>query len=456
MSTGNWLGTKAGGARLSRRGMLIAGGLLLAGCGGRERPQIESKDAGSTRDKNKRRLREILDRQAKAVKEKDEKAYLADLDSSNAELIEHERMVFANLRQFEFAEFGYNTQRLIAHGDHTFGPVFRIAQLVADESPVGAAPAETFRYRLAPKDGGQLVIAEITPATNENQNDAMLNGPLAHEAWNMTPLRVVQAAEDVWLVGDKSVPDLEKYARAAAAEAAIVGKLWGSRTRFPGNVMYLTRDDDNYREWFSLGRSSTFLPEISGFQTSRIGVRKNGQVYPDQHAGAATVINLKNIRDYYSGEDPRVTMHHELAHSVTAQMRATPSILSDLGAPTWAVEGFATWATGVRWPSEAGRYRRQLRANLGSFKGLPSSKNFYGAKRGFNYLLGWSVFAYIAQTKGRDAAVEFYAQVIPLNDTLEPFVELPIFDGICERALGTSAGAFLEGWKRFVRGGAGA
>ncbi|GIJ22280.1 hypothetical protein Vlu01_29040 [Micromonospora lutea] len=435
--------------------MLVAGGLLLAGCGGRERPSIESKDAGSARDKNKRRLREILDRQTKAVKEKDEKAYVADLDSSNTELVEHERMVFANLCQFEFAEFGYNTQRAIPYGDHTFGPVFRITQLTADESPVGATPAETFRYRLAPKDG-RLVIAEITPATIETQNDSMLNGPLAHEAWNMTPLRVVQAAKDVWLVGDKSVPDLEKYASAAAAEAANVGKLWGGRARFPGNVMYLTRDDDNYRAWFSLGSSSTFLPEISGFQSSRIGVRKNGQVYTEQRAGAATLINLKNIRDYYAGEDPRVTMHHELAHSVTAQTRATTSIISDLGAPTWAVEGFATWATGVRWPSEASRYRRQLRAELGSFRGLPSSKDFYGAKRSLNYLLGWSIFAYIAQIKGRDAAVEFYAQVIPLNDTLEPFVELPIFDGICERTLGTSAGAFLEGWKRFVRRGAGA
>lgn len=140
-----------GNLKLSRRGLLLTG-LLVAGCGGPQRPTIRDLDSHghSDSDPNRKRLEEILQRRAKAVLDKDEQAYLADLDQSNAELIDHERLVFDNLRQFELAEFFYITERIRPDldGKPVFGPVIRVARLSVDATEAGVFPAEAFRYTL--------------------------------------------------------------------------------------------------------------------------------------------------------------------------------------------------------------------------------------------------------------------------------------------------------------------
>jgi hypothetical protein len=82
-------------------------GLLVAGCGS-ARPTIDSlDDEGQSGGPTKQDLQRILDRRAEAVRHRDEAAFLADLDQSNKELVQHEKMVFANLRQLQFSDFHY-------------------------------------------------------------------------------------------------------------------------------------------------------------------------------------------------------------------------------------------------------------------------------------------------------------------------------------------------------------
>jgi hypothetical protein len=433
-------------------------GLLVAGCGGAKRPTIESQDNSSAESADMKRLREILDRRARAVQQKDESAFLADLDRSNEKLLQHEKMVFANLRQFKFNEFRYITDRILSgtedKGEYAFGPVIQIAQLPVDAGPGGVAPAETFQYRLVRKDG-KLVVKDIAPTTQDNAQDVSFNGPLANAPWNFGPLRVIQAG-NVWLASDGSVSELDRYAAAAEDEARKVEALWGDRLRFPGHVLFFTRDPASFRTWFGLGTASNFDESVEGFQIPLNGVRKDGRVYDGQYAAARVVVNLKST-DLFK-DDPRLVIRHELAHAVTCRATASTPGFAGLGAPTWAVEGFARWVEGLDNAAAKSGIRARAASGVaaGTFNGqLPLTKTFYGKDVGFNYDVSSTIFAYIERSKGRDTAVEFYANVIKYTDMIgTPFTQLPAFQGICERVLGKSNGALLQDWAGFVRGGA--
>ncbi|GAA3780051.1 hypothetical protein GCM10022225_80360 [Plantactinospora mayteni] len=439
--------------------MLLGAGLLVAGCGGPERPTISSADNTSEEDAQKKRLVEILDGRAKALQAKDEAAFLADLDQSNDKLIEQEKALFANLRQFKFKQFRYLSNKAmlpdIVEGGSEFGPIIQIAQLDVDDGPGGVAPGETYKYRLVRKDG-KLVVGGITGANLSNASDGAMSGPLADSPWHFGPLKVIQAG-NVWLAADRTVSDLDRYAAVAEREARWVEALWGDRTRFPGHVLFFTKDAENLKKWFSVGASDKgedFIETILGFQHRTDGVRKDGSVYKGQYAGARIAVNLGNI--LRSKEDPARTVRHELAHAVTSRATVVTSIGALFGAPTWAVEGFASWTEGVDNAGNRASVRSEVARGVaaGKFKGrTPDQTEFYGKDISFNYALGSTVFRYAEQTKGRDAAVEFYARIIEHIEG-SGFTATPAFDGICQRVLGMSGGAFMERWAGFVRRGA--
>lgn len=304
------------------------------------------------------------------------------------------------------------------------------------------------------------MVTKIEPATPETVEDSTLGPLLAREPWNFTPLQVIQAGS-VWLAADRSVSDLKRYADMAESEAQWVEKLWGDRLRFPGHLLFFTRDPEVYKTWYYWGSQPHFLENIEGFQPSVGGVRKNGEIYANQFAGARVVVNLQNVKTFSNG-DPQAVLRHELVHAVTARARATSSTsFSGLGSPTWAVEGFAVWATSLERPADRSHERAFVAHGVSRrmFTGEPPlSTEFYSAdaeKRYFNSVVSASIFSYVAKLQGKEAAVEFYEQVIRYNDQEgEPFHQVPAFDGICQRVVGKSGGAFLEEWARFVRNGA--
>jgi hypothetical protein len=446
------------GAGWSRRAVLLAG-LAVAGCGHERRPTIEGVAEETSGEPTGNDLQQILDRRAKAVQNSDERTFLADLDQSNETLVQHQKMLFANLRQLKFGNFSYVAERIAGSreqsGAYRFSPVIQVAQLTTDAGPGGVAPAETFQYLLVRKDN-KLVVTEIVAATRSNAEKLRITGPLADAPWNTTPLKVLQAG-DVWLAGDDSVPDLDRYAAAAQAEAHKVEALWGQRIRFPGYILFFTKNNANFRTWFSFGAASNFSADVEGVQVPLRGVRKTGQEYAGQYAGSRVVVNLRSTA--IGGDDPQVVMRHELAHAVTARAMAVSmgGFIGVLGAPAWAVEGFARWVETLEYPNRKSQVHAIVASGVaaGRFHGKPPlSKTFYGPDAGFNYDVGASVFTFIEQTKGRDAAVEFYASVVQYNDTEETAVaDAPVFNAICKRVLGVPGATFLQRWSGFVRGG---
>lgn len=435
-------------------GLLAAGGLFVAGCE-RERPVIESEDYVDSASSMRNRLRDILDRQAQAVLDRDEEAYLADLDQSNQQLIEQEKRVFANVRQFDFADFRHildqTSEEKQDDGTTVFRPVIRVIKLTADEGPGDVAPAEMFLYRVREQDD-KLVVTEIVGATEDNHESLNLTEPFAEAPWYTDRLRVVNVNGKVWLVGDETVDDLDDYAAVAERELAVVEDLWGDRTKFPGHVLFFTRDRSNFHDWFGVGRTETFDPDVLGLQIPLLGVRKDGILYRDQFVASRIVVNLASIEA--KNTEPRITIRHELTHAVTARAELTVGFTRP---PIWAIEGFARYSETVGNPERANWILAIVADGVraGKFTGEPpASKGFY-EDSGFNYCLGASVFILAERLKGRDAAVELYASIIKRPDPLDvSFFDLPIFDGIARRVLGMSGDAFQSRWASFVRSGA--
>lgn len=451
-------GAGCGGSRWSRRAVLLAG-LAIAGCGHQPaHPVIEQSDQPKAGDEMVvDALSGIAQRRAKAVLGQDESAFLADLDPSNTKLIKAQKMIFANLRQF-----GFHTLRFVTpatsvaptRGVYRF-PVVQITQLSIDEAIGGVAPAETFEYSLS-KRGEKVTVTDIVAVTSSNAGQYRTDPNVFADApWNTTPLTVVRAGH-VWLAGDHTVPDLGRYAAAAQSEAKRVERLWGRRTRFPGYLLFFTRDDDNFRAWYGASASGNFGTDVEGFTFPREGVRANGDVYTDQYASARIVVNLSSTQ--VVSDDPALVMRHELAHAITTRAERVDASLDTLAiaAPNWAIEGFARWMETVDNPSRAASVRREVAAGVaaGKFHGVPPrSDEFYQRDVFFNYALGSTVFDFVEQAKGRDAAVEFYATVIRYPDVEDmPLVKHEVFNDICHRIMGTSSTAFLARWAGFVRG----
>jgi len=439
------------GAGWSRRALLagcgLAGGLALAGCAEKSRPAIVDQGGPAASDPHARALKQILDRRAKAMEQGDERAFLADLDQNNAELIRQQKMFFANLRQFKLTTFryiaGFFGDGKAENGVYRFAPVHEVIQLEADAGPGGVSPAATFQI-LAVQRGDQLVITELTRFTAGNAEKLDVIGLPATAPWYTTPLTVKRSG-NVWLAGDASVTDLDRYAAPAGAEARTVEQLWGSRARFPGHVLFFTKDQNNFATWFDVGNASNYSTTVEGYEIPQYGVRQNGEVYREQYAGARILVNLKSITSFE--EDPRLVMRHELAHAVSSRAMAIGGLWM-LGPPLWAVEGFA------RWTERKGEAMRRYAAP--KFKGrVPTSADFYGKDIQHNYALSSTVFDFVERIKGRETVVEFYESVIRYSDMKgESVVDLPIFEGICARVLGMPPTDFKRRWAAFVRTGA--
>ncbi|RJL23236.1 hypothetical protein D5H75_33235 [Bailinhaonella thermotolerans] len=430
----------------------LAGLLGVAGCQSAP-PAFDTRDEPATGGVPE--LEAMLARRAAALKSKDERAFLADLDTSNADLIARERRLFANVTQFQFRDLHYITAKAntVEHGGFWHvAPVIAVMRLTADAGPGGVAPGEAFQYKLA-RGRGRPMIADIVPITRGNAAEVAgaVDGAFANAPWHSTPLTVIQSG-NVWLAGDASVPDLARYADAARGEAAKIEALWGSRVRFPGHVLFFTRDRKRFRAWYEVGDVDRF----EGLEIPLRGVRGGGEVYGEQYAGSRILVDLAAIEKWK--DDPRHVMRHELAHAVTARASAVIPGVGWLDTPRWAVEGFARWVENLEDPARADVQRaivaRGVRA--GTFTGRPPlSKTFYGPDITFNYALGSTVFSFAERLKGQEAAVELYAAVIRYSDsTGTPLVEAPIFNAICRRVMDMDGEAFLARWAAHVRAGA--
>lgn len=446
------------GQGIGRRAALaaLAAGALSACTGGT--PTLDVTDTPvSTRDQDggpsRAVVADLLQRRTQAVRDRDERAFLADLDPSATSLLAQQRMLFGNLVQFRFSklEFGRaegwrSFTKPLGTDRFTVESVLHRLRLQADDGPEGVDPGEIYDYDLAYRDSRWLITGIRPTSTAE----AEITGAMNAAPWNLTPLTVRHQGR-VTLAADATVTDLDSYIAVADEENARVAALWGSRPKFPGNVLFLSRNPAALSRWYGTGQ---IIVERDGVMigASRTGIRASGELYHGEAVAARILVNLARMGRRNYNLTPRLVMRHEMVHAVTSR------IWPGFGHPAnWAIEGYAMYGELLPEPAQAARERAWLAARVRSaFRGsLPATKTFQDGSLDtvhYNYLLSWTVFTFVAQRKGASAATEFYSQFVQVSEPDSTSILVtPRGESICRTVLGMSSRQFLQEWSAYVR-----
>ena len=419
----------------------IAVCVALSGCATQPR--------AGTSDKLADAVSRMLDQRNRALERGDRPAFVVDLDPADGNLVEHEQMVFDNLRQLRFATLSYQLGSSggvkldasdAANTHHRAATLFlvRLRMKVAD---VDTAPAEArFAYLLAPVDG-RLRIVGIDAVGKASRY--FLTGSQHDLPWELTPLKVVSQG-DVILAGDGTVQNLEGLARAAADASVEVRRLWGDRPAPKASLFFLTRNEDTFAKWFGPAGD---LRQAEGITFAVQGASSLSLNRP-AFVGARSTVNLASS---LASSDTPLLMRHELAHALTILAQfpvlATPR---SAGPQRWVVEGFARWVEVLGSGAEQQRLLDTVRSAVrsGAFTSrLPPNEMFYGqSTAALNYAVAWSVFSLLQERLGVDKTVGVYADTLRLGSGASSD-----FDRALTRA-GMDPPAFMTKWLAFVRG----
>lgn len=413
----------------------------LSGCATQPRPAGSDKLAGAVSG--------MLAQRNSALERGDGPAFVADLDPANGNLVEHEQMVFENLRQLRFAILSYQLGSSggvtldasdAANTYHRQATLFlvRLRMQVAD---VDTAPAEArFAYLIAPIDGRPRIVGidAVGPASRY-----FLPGSQHDLPWELTPLKVISQV-DVILAGDGTVKDLDGLARAAADASVEVRRLWGERTAPKASLLFVTRNEDTFARWFGPARD---LRQVEGLTFAVQGASSLSLNRPG-FVGSRTTLNLTSSQ---ASSNMSLLMRHELAHALTVLAQFPVLAATRTAGPQrWMVEGFARWVEVLGSPSEQQRQLDIVRsaARSGTFTSrLPPNEMFYSQSTvALNYAAGWSVFSLLQERLGVDKTVGVYADAVRLGSGGNSD-----FDKALMRA-GMDPPMFTTLWQAYVRG----
>jgi len=367
---------------------------------------------------------DMLDRRTQALRTGDETRFLADLDPKQPDLLQRERMLFANLRQFQFSEirlhqfFPPDIAKPIDLQDGKAVEVgvllsYRLAGIDTGGTQDG------FDYTIVPRNGRPVVTKIDINALGSDSNNV---------PWELVPLRVARSG-NVSVAADDTAGDPAALAGAIGAADQQVRRLWGSRPAAPGTLVFASADPTRTRSWFFAGLAATI--ETSAFVSRVRAADEHGIISGDVIGGRMILTTGRIPADQIPG-----TYRHELAHAISA-----PLSMFKPEPPPWATEGYASW---VEDPNNKVRldYVRNA-VKQGTFTGrLPDNATFYELARiHLDYGLGLTVFRFIAGKWGAERASDVYADVLSGKS----------LDAATTRVLAIDQATFLQQWVAYVR-----
>ena len=355
-------------------------------------------------------FQELLARRSDAMNERDQKAFLVDLDPTKAKLIRGQKLLFKNLgklplESFEYEVRSYQPPTPVDSGNPggRFNPgsatiEARVQFADADPRPTAARYFAKVEFK-----NGKLLITDIS-------NRGTVN-PYSPAPWDATDLTVVRTTHMVVGV----TPDARGRAREVAnlAERAYETSrgLWPRRSQNEF-IIFATGKRSTFERWygyrnrtpdFSVGRAIT-VPTCCETKDETLGDSTSTHIILDLHRMEEQI-------------DLEWTLAHELTHAVS-QPRAD----ADYEVPTWAVEGYAEYV-GIQLLDKRGYFAfwaRDVReyVNDGKFRDrLPTDKNFYGKSVAINYALSVRFFEYLAGEYGESTVKNFFFYLNAMDDT---------------------------------------
>jgi hypothetical protein len=378
-------------------------------------------------------IQQLLDRRAAAVTKHDEKAYLADVDSSRPNFVQHEKDEFANLQALDLSAFtltvtavgkypsGDVDPALNASFDHGLTSVavtVRYSVRGLDDTPV-AAPWIPY---VGQKDGHWVLADELTKGDKLPEGTGGL-------PWQTGPVVVKRSAHVVAVISkdDEGIaPQLLDF-----AETGVTNALHFLPTGWPGKVLVTAVSDrDVIASYFQDNM------EMLG-SVAAVAVQAFSEVYEWRVGTGAKYVTSRVLFNPESlGSDPaqlQMTLTHEFVHVATGPITAGST-------PTWLVEGIAEYVA-----EDTGKVAdKDLHAQLvhyGYPNQLPGDDDFY--KVGYpNYLYSALACRYIATTYGKAKLLAFYTAFRTIHDEGQA----------AQSTLGVDDDQLTAGWLSFLHG----
>lgn len=395
-----------------------------------------------------RAVQALLDRRAAAVRAHDERAFLADVDPSDASFVARQRAIYRGLVQVPFASFSYQVVPgrtfTVDAVTRRWGPSATVMAVVARHRLRGydtGDVAEPVGLTVAVRDGRWVLVADDTV-------DASLPRGGHAAPWDVGEVAVATGRRCL-VIGDARDRDtLATVAQRVDRAVAAVSRLWptGGST-WPGRVVvYTARDKDVMSTYLETTADPRARPAAIALPVT------DSFTWFDSLTRAPRAVGSRVIVDgsaEHAVDD--VLLRHEITHVATQRQQGP-------GTPVWMVEGIADYTAlrptsvsdairlerGVDRPSatalDDGRY--QLR--------LPASVLFYSDADTVdtNYVSALLACAYVRERWGEATLLRLHAQLSRSSDPLnEPDVTAAAFRAV----LGVSVEQFERDAARAVQ-----
>jgi hypothetical protein len=338
-------------------------------------------------------LRALLERRAKAVRDKDRKAFLADVDTTDPAFARRQAQEFDNLTRLPLTELRYDVQPK-SNYDRLVPPAIRQRY-----HAVVRAAAVTIRYRLDGVDTAP-VAAPWTPVFGLRDGHWRLAGVIADaalptgangQAWDAGPVVVARSTRVVLVLSAEDAgraADMLQMAEAGLDHVAAVRPGgWAGRI-----LITAVQDAKLFTTYFG-----DTPDRIDNFAAIAVPYYAEVPDWSDHPPYAATRV-VFNPHEF--GADP-AELAHDLTHEFT---HAAMGPVTTDDTPLWLVEGFAEY---VAFKSEqvGGAYARRALEGFTSAP-TPPDADFYSDGR--NYILGWLMCRMIAQKYGEAKLAALY------------------------------------------------
>lgn len=379
----------------------------------------------------------LLDRRAQAVRERDERAFLATIDpEADDAFVATQRRLYDNLAGVPFDEWTYQLSP-----DDTLD----VADL-PEEDTDGAdevwAPAVDLRYALR---GGDVVPTSRAMgylfarhgATWYLRSDSALDrlgrrswrGP-----WDYGPCVVTPTEHGIVVSHPGDGPMVKRLTGELDDSVRAVSALWP--TSWPERVVLMLPDSPS--EMRALVGAKDFPVDA----VVAVAVADRVDNATREVTGQRVVLSPTGVRAL-SATSLRVVLRHEITH-VAARADTVD------GSPTWLLEGFADYVgyrdSGVTLAEGAPDLMGEVRSERLP-ESLPEDRAFRmsGPDLDQAYQESWSLAKYIAGEYGEQRLVSLYRELAAAGA-----VSARETDGLLRGVLGVDRAALVQGWRAYL------
>jgi hypothetical protein len=397
-------------------------------------PARPSDDADESRTEA---ITDVLARRAQAVRDHDERAFLATVDPAADKIfVYNQRQLFRNLAKVPFSTWAYQL-----HADDTLD----VGDLPDDVS-AGAdelwAPAVDLRYALR---GGDVtptnramgyLFARHDGAWYLRSDNALdkLGRRSWRGPWDFGPCVVTATRYGIVLSHPGNEQMVERLARELDPSVRAVGEIWP--TSWSERVVLLLPD--------SAGEMKTLVgPDFPVNSVVAVAVADRVDNASRTVTGQRVVLSPNGVRAL-SIPSLRVVLRHEMTH-----LAARADTVD--GSPTWLLEGFADYVgyrdSGVTLEEGAPDLAKQVRES-GPPTSLPEDRAFRtsGADLDQAYQQSWSLARFVADRWGEPRLVKLYRTLAAVGPASARRT-----DDLLREVLGVDRAKLVGDWQGYLR-----